>query len=104
MKSLPLFAIAAALLAFATAAPAEEAEIIYRASSKKDAHASAASAVSVIERRDYAAPVRAQHDAHVYRSEGLASARHDEISSYAISFYITLERPGTVYLGHSLAR
>jgi ABC-type sugar transport system substrate-binding protein len=86
------------------AAAAEEAEIIYSATSKKNAFVAAASATGVLEAKDYSAAVRAQNDSNVYRSEGRASARHDEISSYAISFYITFENPGTVYLGHSLAR
>lgn len=83
---------------------AEEAEILYTAPANRNAFVSAERAASALEARDYCSAVRAQHDANVYRSEGLASARHDEISSYAISLYLTFEDPGTLYLGHSLAR
>jgi hypothetical protein len=87
-----------------SSAAAEEAVIIYSASAKKNPFVAASSAAGVLEAKNYSAPVRAQHDSNVYRSEGRASARHDEISSYVISLHINLENPRTVYLGHSLAR
>lgn len=98
MKSKPI-AIAAAFLFLGSTLQAEEAEIIYRASGKKNAYAADA-----LEAGEYRAVVRAQHDANIYRHEGRASARHDEISSHGLFVHLSLENPGVIHAGHSLAR
>lgn len=103
MKSKPI-AIAAAFLFLGSTLQAEEAEIIYRASGKKNAYAAAASAADALEAGEYRAVVRAQHDANIYRHEGRASARHDEISSHGLFVHLSLENPGVIHAGHSLAR
>ncbi|MCB1234395.1 MAG: hypothetical protein KDM91_04945 [Verrucomicrobiae bacterium] len=94
---------AAALLLSAPSVQAEDAEIIYSATHKKNAMQSAARAAQHLAPARYSAPVRAQYDANVYRAEGLATARHDEISSAVVSLYIVLGEFDAIYAGHSLA-
>lgn len=102
---LSLLAAACALAAGSFAHANEKVEIIYSASAKKNPFASAAGATGSLASRGTVLPaVKAQHDAFVYRSEGLATARHDEISSRAIMFHVTFERPGEIRPGHSLVR
>ncbi|MEO0417157.1 MAG: hypothetical protein AAF226_19650, partial [Verrucomicrobiota bacterium] len=50
---------------------------------------------------------RSTTDVNVYRSEGLATRRHDEISSHAIMFHIDengVIRKGHVYQPHGSAK
>ena len=101
---LKLTLLTASILTLGSGLQAEEAEIVYQASGKKNAFVAAASAADALEAGTYQAVVRAQHDANVYRHEGRASARHDEISSHGIFVHISLENPGVIHAGHSLAR
>lgn len=101
----PLLAlVATAAFALPTVHADDEIEILYSASSKKNRFASATEAAKDLDAAPLMPAVRAQYDAFVYRREGIATARHDELMSAVISFYVTFDDPTTIYLGHSLAR
>ena len=103
MKS--LFAlIATAAFALPAAQADDEVEILYSASSKKNPFVSASQAARDLEQVPLRSVIRAQHDGFVYRREGIATARHDEIMSAVVSWYVTFEEPTKINWGHSLAR
>ncbi len=104
MKSLLSLATTAILATAATSALADDDyEIIYQASEKKNPFVSAERAAESLEGGYIMPALRAQYAANIYPYEGLATTRHDEVSSYAISFYVTFEEPSVVRLGHSYA-
>ena len=101
----PLLAlVAAAAFALPTVHADEEVEIIYSASSKKNRFATATEAARDLDTAPLLPALRAQYDSFVYRREGIATARHDELMSAVVSLYVTFEEPTKIRLGHSLAR
>ncbi|MCB1086003.1 MAG: hypothetical protein KDM63_03085 [Verrucomicrobiae bacterium] len=102
MKLCLAFLAIASLSVFS--ARADDVEIIYQASAKKNPFQAAVQAADILEARDYTSAVRVQHDANVYRFEGLATTRHDERSSYAIFFYVPIHDWTDIHLGNSFAR
>ena len=78
-------------------------EILYRATAKANPFVSAERAAEGLEPGFIMPALRAQYDAYVYRYEGLATIRHDEVSSHAISFYVTFDDPTVIHFGNSHA-
>ncbi|MCB1232695.1 MAG: hypothetical protein KDN19_20795 [Verrucomicrobiae bacterium] len=100
--SLSLVAIAVTI-AFTQRTRADDYEIVYQASEKKNPFVSAERAAEALEPGYVMPALRAQYDAYVYHYEGLATVRHDEVSSHGIFFYVPLDDPSRVYLGHPYA-
>ena len=104
MKSILAIVSAAAFavpfLGFSPSSQAEE--IIYQASGHKNIYQSAANAIVVPTPAKVSVPVRIQHDANVYRSEGRATAREEHMTN-VLSLFVNCSDPTTIYMGHALA-
>ena len=81
---------------------AEEEEIIYRAKGGRNIFKSAEKAAQHDRSGIYDAPIRAQYDANVNRTEGLATTR-EELTTWVLSLYCDMQNPGVIHFGHSLA-
>ena len=105
MRILLRFSLLAAICAYAgpSLQADDDFQIIYRASGKKNPFVSAQRAVDTLQPGYVMPALRAQYDGYIYRYDGWATIRHDEVSSHVISFYITLDDPMTFHFGHSLA-